>query len=72
MTMKRSVIEQRLNDAMRRKNSAQAEEWRLTGEIEYHDRRASAIRKERQKERAKMDRAEAAIKKYSAILQQAI
>lgn len=70
--MKRSVIEQRLNEAMSRRDSAQANEWHLTGEIDYHDRRASEIRKDRQKVRNKKDRAEAAILKLNALLQQAI
>lgn len=69
--MKRSVIEQKLNDAMIRRSRAQANEWHLTSEINYHDRRASEIRKDRQKERGKKDRADAAIAKYSMLLQQA-
>jgi len=70
--MKRSVIEQKLNEAMGRRDSAQANEWHLTREIEYHDQRASEIRKDRQKLRSKKDRAEAAIVKLSAMLQQAV
>lgn len=69
--MKRSVIEQKLNDAMRRRASAQVDEWHLTSEIEYHDRRASEIRKNRQKVRSKKDRADAAILRLNAMLQQA-
>lgn len=68
--MKRSVIEQKLNDAMGRRASAQADEWHLTSEIEYHDQRASEIRKNRQKVRSKKDRADAAIVRLNAMLQQ--
>jgi hypothetical protein len=70
--MKRSVIEQKLNDAMSRRASAQANEWHLTSEIKYHDQRVSEIRKDRQKVRNKKDRAEAAIVRLSAMLQQAV
>ncbi len=67
--MKLSTIETKLNEAMRRFDSAKNEDWRLTRDVDYHDRCASEIRKERQKSRNKKDRAEEAIKKYSAMLQ---
>lgn len=70
--MKRSVLEAKLNDAMRRKHSAMSDERSLTGDINYHDREASRIRKDRQKARAKRDRADAAILTYSALLQKAL
>lgn len=66
--MKRSVIEQRLNDAMQRQDSAEREERHLTGRIDYHDWEASRIRKDRQKQRSKKDRAEAAIAKLNSLL----
>jgi hypothetical protein len=70
--MNRTAIEKKLNEAMERQSSAQREEWSLSSDIEYHDRRASEIRKTRQKVRSKKDRADAAIKKYSVLLEQAI
>lgn len=66
--MKQTVIQQRLNDAMRRRADAQSDEWRLSSEIQYHDRQASEIRKTRQKSRSKKDRAEKAVLRYSALL----
>lgn len=69
--MKRSVIEAKLNEAMRRKSSAQSEEWHLTGKIEYHDREASSIRKDRQRQRNKKDRADAAIARLNRLLSEA-
>jgi len=67
--MKRSVIEQRLKDAEARKRSAVAQEYYLDGRIRYHDEEASILRKERQKERARKSRADAAIRKLSVALQ---
>lgn len=70
--MKRSVIEQKLNEAMIRRSSAQNEDWRLTRDIDYHDRQASTVRKERQRARNKKDRADATIAKLSALLNASI
>jgi hypothetical protein len=68
--MKRSVLEQKLNDAMQRRSRAQNEEWYLTDKIKYHDSEATSIRKDRQKQRAKKDRAEAAIARLNQQLQE--
>lgn len=68
--MKRSIIEQKLNDAMQRRSSAQNEEWYLTRKIEYHDSEATSIRKDRQKQRSKKDRADAAIARLNQQLQE--
>jgi hypothetical protein len=59
--LKRSTIEQRLNDAMRRRTEAQSDEWHLDGQIRYHDEEATRLRKRRQQHRAKKDRADRAI-----------
>lgn len=66
--MKRSVIEQKLNEALQRLAAALGEERYFTSEIMYHDRCASETRKERQKARDKKARAEAAIAKLSSML----
>lgn len=69
-SMKRSVVEQQLYDAIRRHADAKSDEWRLTSEIDYHDRRASENLKDRQKARNKKDRAEVAIVRLTAMFQQ--
>jgi hypothetical protein len=46
-----------------RKSSAESAIRSLSSEIAYHDAEASRLRKERQKEKGKLDRAEAAIEK---------
>lgn len=66
--MKRSVIEQKLNDAMRRKSSAQSQAWYLTGKINDYDSEASRLRKDRQRERSKIDRADVSIAKLNILL----
>lgn len=66
--MKRSVIEQKLNDAMQRHSSAQCQERWLTDKINSFDREASDKRKDRQRERGKMVRASVTIAKLNALL----
>lgn len=57
--MKRSTLRERLSSAKR-------EIRYLDGLIEYHDAEASRLRKEREKYKAKRDRAEAAIDREAA------
>lgn len=68
--MKKSTIEQKLNDAMQRLHSAQADDWHLTGQINYHDSEASRIRKQRQRARSKADRAKTSIANLHLALSQ--
>jgi peptidoglycan hydrolase CwlO-like protein len=63
--MKRSKIEEKLNDAMQRKSSAEWDERSLTSDINYHDGEASRIRKRRQSARSKIDRAKATIERLT-------
>lgn len=66
--MKRSVVEQKLNEAMNRRQRAMAQESYLTYDIKHHDAEASRIRKDRQKERAKVDRAQRSIERLTQLL----
>lgn len=63
--MKRSKIEEKLNEAMQRLSSAVNDEYYYTGKINYHDAEASGIRKKRQAARSKKDRAQAAVERLT-------
>lgn len=67
-SMKRSVVEKKLNDAMRRLRSAESSERSFTIDIDYHDAEASRIRKLRQRVRNQKDRAERTILQMHARL----
>lgn len=66
--MKRSTIEAKLNEAMQRHVAADRDEDYFTGQINYHDREASRLRKLRQGHRNKKDRALATIAKLNKLL----
>jgi hypothetical protein len=59
-----SALPKSVASAVRRLQEADSDERWLTGQIEYHDAAATKLRKERQKARAKKERAKATIDRF--------